>query len=202
MQFLSRFAPAAALAAALVLPVMLAPSTADAATYSIDGAHTNVGFKVRHLAVSWVRGHFSKSSGSVAVADDGTLESINVTIEVASIDTDNGKRDDHLRSPDFFNVASHPNITFKSTKVTRNGEGFDVVGDLTIRGVTRSVTLNVSELTPEMKGPMGPPKRGASATTKINREDFKVDWNKPLDGGGFVVGKDVHIELEVELNRD
>ena len=198
--FLSRIAPMA-LAAALVAPVALAPASADAATYSIDGAHTNVGFKIRHLAVSWVRGHFGQPSGTVTIDDAGNLTAIDVTIPVDSIDTDNAKRDGHLKSPDFFDVAKHPNIKFKSSKVTKNGDAFEVAGDLTMKGVTKPVTRTVTDLTGEVQGPQGPAKRGASATATINREDFGVDWNKPLDGGGVVVGKEVKIEIEVELNK-
>jgi len=131
---------------------------------------------------------------------DITKSKVDVTIDAASIDTANAKRDEHLRSPDFFDVAKYPTLKFVSTKVAKAGEGrLKVTGNLTIHGVTKEVVLDVEGPSPAVKDPWGNTKSGASATTKINRKDFGLTWNKALETGGMVVGEEVLITLEVEL---
>ena len=174
---------------------------AGAATWEIDPAHTSVGFGVRHLMVSTVRGEFTKESGTVRADDkDYTKAKIEATIDAASINTRVEKRDAHLKSPDFLDVAKYPTITFVSKKIEKAGEGrWKVTGDLTLHGVTRPVTLDVEGPTPPIKDPMtGALRAGAHATTRINRKDFGITWNKNLDGGGVVVGEDVDITIDVE----
>lgn len=185
--------------------VALAPSSAQADTWAVDGAHSHVGFKVRHLAVSWVRGNFKEVDASISYdGEDLKTLSAEVTIKVASIDTENAKRDDHLRSADFFDAANHADMTFKSTKVTnisKDGTSFDLVGDLTIRGVTKSTTLNISDWVSGVVDPWGNTKTGATAKTVINRIDFGLSYSKALETGGLVIGEDVTIEIELELNK-
>ncbi len=173
-------------------------------TWSIDGSHSHVGFKVRHMMVSWVRGQFTKVDGTITF-DGSNLKGaqVEVTIDVASIDTQTEKRDEHLRGADFFDVETHPTITFRSTKVKPgSGDTFQLVGDLTLKGVTREVALEVEGALTPVTDPWGNVKLGFTATTTINRQDFGMTWNKSLDGGGVVVGDDVHLVIEVELNRN
>jgi polyisoprenoid-binding protein YceI len=179
------------------------PSLAAASTWNIDPAHTSAQFAVRHLMVSTVRGTFGKVSGTATIDEqDITRSSVEATIDAASIDTRNEKRDQHLRSPDFLDTAKHPTITFKSKKVQAAGENkFKVTGDLTLHGVTKEVVLDVEGSPKPMKDPMGNVKLGGVATTKINRKDFGVVWNSPLEGGGVAVGDEVSITIDVELNR-
>ena len=179
------------------------PSVASARSYDIDPSHSSAQFKVRHLMVSNVRGEFGHISGTVVIDEvDVTRSTVDVTIDASTINTHDAKRDEHLRSADFFDVATYPTITFKSKRV-QPGKGGDlfVTGDLTIRGVTREVTLDVEPLSPEINDPWGNVKRGASARARVNRKDFNVVWNASLDGGGVLVGDDVSITLEVELGR-
>ena len=177
------------------------PALSLAAVWNIDAEHSNIGFKVRHLMVSNVKGSFEKVSGAIDINEkDITKSAINVTIDTASINTNVQKRDDHLRSADFFEVATYPTMTFVSKKVAKAGKDkLKVTGDLTIRGVTREVVLDVVGPTTEIKDPWGNIKRGASATTKINRKDFGLVWNKVLETGGVAVGDEVQISIEVEL---
>lgn len=179
------------------------PGSAFAADYVIDPSHTSVGFTVRHLMVTKVRGSFEKVSGTVKY-DPNEPEKIviDATIDAASINTREAKRDEHLRSPDFFDVAKHPTLTFKSKKAKVLGKGkLEVIGDLTIRGVTKEVTLQVEGLDQEIKDPWGNVRRGATATTRINRKDFGLAWNQVLETGGVMVGEDVDIQIDVELIR-
>ena len=178
-------------------------STAVARTYDIDASHSSAQFKVRHLMVSNVRGEFGHLSGQVVIDEvDVTRSSVDVSIDASTINTHDAKRDEHLRSGDFFDVATYPTITFKSKRV-QPGKGGDlfVTGDLTIRGVTREVTLDVEPLSAEINDPWGNVKRGASARARINRKDFNMVFNAALDGGGVLVGDEVGITLEVELGR-
>lgn len=181
---------------------LMAPSLTHAGTYVIDTAHTEVGFKVKHLLVSNVRGRFAKFDGKIEINEkDVTKSVVDVTIDVNSIDTGNAKRDGHLKSPDFFDAAKHPSMTFKSTKVEDAGGGkLKVTGDLTIRGTTKKVVLDVEGPTAEVKDPWGNQKRGLSASAKISRKAFGLRWNKLTEAGGAVVGDEVAIQLEVELN--
>jgi polyisoprenoid-binding protein YceI len=172
-----------------------------AATWEIDPAHSNFQFKIRHLTASNVKGDFSKARGIVMIDDhDVTQLKAEVTIDAASVNTAHAKRDEHLRSADFFDVAKYPSITFVSKVVTRAGaDRLKVVGDLTIHGVTKEITLDVEGPTPEVKDPGGKLRRGATATGKIDRRDFGLTWSRVLDTGGLVVGNDVDIYVEVEL---
>jgi len=187
--------------AAAVAVLALVASPATAAVYDIDGAHSSATFKVKHLAISTVSGGFGKVSGKVTWDPaDPTKSVVDATIDTSSIDTQNAGRDEHLKSPDFFDVATHPTITFKSTKVEPAGDGrLKVTGDLTLRGVTKPVVLDVEGPVTPIKDPRGNMKTGATATTKINRQDFGVSWSKTLDGGGLVVSDDVWITIELEL---
>jgi len=193
----------AAAFAAVAATLVLAPTMGYAAptVYDIDTAHSSATFKVKHLSISTVSGGFGKVSGKMTWDQaDPTKSSVEATIDAASIDTQNGGRDEHLKSPDFFDVATHPTITFKSTKVEAAGEGrLKVTGDLTLRGVTKPVVLDVEGPVAPIKDPRGNMKTGATATTKINRQDFGVSWSKTLDGGGLVVSDDVWITIELEL---
>ncbi len=191
------------LAALFLIAPLAAPGTASAADWSIDASHSNVGFKVRHMMVSWTRGSFGKVDGRVAY-EPGKAESlaVDVTIDVASVDTENEKRDEHLRSPDFFDVANHPTMTFKSSKATAEKDGsIALVGTLTLKGVSKEVTLSVDPISDVMTDPWGNTKVGTSATIRIDRKDFGLTWNKTLDGGGVVVGDEVRISIDVELNQ-
>ena len=179
------------------------PALALAATWTIDPEHSHVGFKVRHLMVSNVKGHFEKFSGTVDIDDkDITRSKVAVSIDTNSINTNVQKRDDHLRSADFFDVATYPAMTFVSKKVAKAGKGrLKVTGDLTLHGVTRQVVLDVEGPSQESKDPWGNIRKGATATTKINRKDFGLNWNKALETGGVVVGDEITITLEVEMIR-
>ena len=190
--------------AAVAIVALLLPSTAPAAVWNIDPAHTSVAFKIRHLTISNVKGNFAKFSGTVDIDDrDITKSRIDVTIDTASIGTNVQKRDDHLRSADFFDVATYPTMTFVSRKIVPAGQDkLTVTGELTLRGVTREVVLDVEGLSQEVKDPWGGVRRGASASARINRKDFGVSWNEVLEGGGLAVGEDVAISLEVELVKD
>ncbi len=177
------------------------PQAAFAATWKIDPVHTAVEFKIRHLMVSWVKGVFADVDGSAQIDDaDLSKASVSVKIATASVDTNNQKRDDHLRSADFFDVAKFPAMAFVSKKVVvANGQPVKIVGDLTIRDVTREVELEVEDFSATVTDPWGNTRRGASATTTINRSDYGLTWNKALEAGGVVVGDEVRISLEVEL---
>ena len=193
---LSRIALTAGLAAALSLPAAAANSN-----WQIDPAHSSAQFSVRHMAISTVRGAFSKVTGSVVFDDkDVSKSTVDVTIDANSVDTRVPDRDNDLRSEKFFDVAHYPSITFKSRKVEQVAPGkLKVTGDLTIRGTTKEVVLDVEGPTAPMKDPWGNTRTAANATTKINRQDFGVKWNATLDNGGVVVGDDVSIIIDVEL---
>ncbi|MBU5612924.1 YceI family protein [Geomonas azotofigens] len=180
-----------------------APVLASAATWNIDPDHSSIGFKVRHLMVSNVKGVFGKVSGIVNIDDrDLAKSSVTATIDTTSIDTGVAKRDAHLKSPDFLDVAKYPTMTFVSTRITKgSGGNFKVLGDLTLHGVTKSVVLDVEGLSPEVKDPMGTMRRGAAASATINRKDFGLTWNKMLEAGGVAVGDEVKINIEVEMTK-
>lgn len=176
------------------------PAIAGAATYQLDPVHSNIQFKIRHLTVSNVTGTFNKIKGSATMEgeDPATLK-IEVAIEAASVDTGNEKRDQHLRTPDFLDVAKYPTITFVSKKVVKGDPGkLKITGDLTIHGVTREITVDLEGPTSEVKDPWGGFRRGATATTRIDRRDFGITWNTALDSGGMLVGNEVTIYVEVE----
>src|SRR5229473_6135480 len=195
-QFLTRAISVTALAAALSLPAGAATST-----WQIDPNHSAAQFAVRHLAISTVRGAFTKVSGRVQMDDkDISKSSVEVTIDAASVDTRVADRDKDLRSDHFFDTAKYPTLTFKSTRVEQVGPGMlKVTGDLTIHGTTKQVVLEVEGPTAPVKDPWGNQRAAASATTKINRQDFGVKWNATMDNGGVVVGDEVSITIDVEL---
>jgi len=169
-------------------------------TWKIDPAHSNAQFSVRHLMISNVKGEFTRVSGQVRFDPDRPQSlSVEATIDVGTINTREPDRDTHLKSADLFDVTNHPAITFKSQRAEKGPDGLKVAGDLTIRGVTREVTLEVDGPTPPMKDPWGFTRVGASATTRINRKDFGLTWNQALETGGVLVGDEVRISIDVEL---
>ncbi len=179
-----------------------APSAALASEWTIDPSHSTAQFSVRHMMMATVRGTFDKLTGTVNLDDkDPTKSTLEVKIDATSINTRDAKRDAHLKSPDFFDVANHPEITFKSTKIAKAGKDkFKVTGDLTMRGVTKPVTLDVTGPSPELKNPWGVPVRAASATGKLKRKDWGLNWNKALEAGGVLVGDEITLQIEAELN--
>jgi polyisoprenoid-binding protein YceI len=168
-------------------------------SWLLDDVHTHVGFSVKHMMVTTVRGQFKKYTGKLTLdPQDFTKSRFEGEIDVASIDTGNGQRDDHLRNNDFFDAPNHPKITFKSTSIEAKGEGeFVVHGDLTIRGVTKPVALDV-EFHGTSKNPYGKTVAGLSARGTINRKDFGVNFNALLETGGVAVGEKVKLEVDVE----
>jgi polyisoprenoid-binding protein YceI len=194
--YLSRIAVTAGLAAVLSLPACAASSE-----WRIDSQHSSAQFAVRHLMISTVRGDFHGVTGTVNLDDqDITKSTVDVTIDATTVETREPQRNAHLKSPDFFDVAKYPAITFKSKKVERAAPGkIKITGDLTIHGVTKEVVLDVDGPTPPIRDPWGNSRAAISATTKVNRQDFGVKWNANLDGGGVVVGDDVNITIDVEM---
>jgi polyisoprenoid-binding protein YceI len=174
------------------------PSTVT--TWSIDPAHTSVEFAVRHLMISTVKGRFADVKGAVVTdPTDPTRSTVDVTIDAGSIDTRQAQRDAHLRSADFFDAETFPTLTFRSRKVTNvREEGFTLVGDLSIRGVTREVSLDVVAHG-HTKDPWGGERLGFEATGKIRRSDYGLTWNQALETGGVVVGEEVKISIDAEL---
>lgn len=189
---------------AITALVLALPAEVPAGTWKLDSAHTGVQFKVRHLMVSYVRGDFEIISGKIVYDEqDVSKSSADITIDVASINTRVAKRDKHLRSPDFLDVAKHPSITFKSKKVEKAGDGkLKMTGDLTIRGATREVVLEVEGPTPPIKDLQGKTRVGGVASTRINRKDFGLTWNKALEAGGVVVGDEVEITIDIEILKE
>jgi len=187
----------------LICLAMGTPLIAAAAAYQLDADHSSIQFKIRHLTVSNVTGTFNRVKGSASIEgeDPSTLKA-EVTIEAASIDTGHEKRDEHLRTPDFLDVAKYPVITFVSKRIVKGEPGkLKLIGDLTLHGVTREITVDLEGPTPEIKDPWGNFRRGTTGTAKIDRRDFGITWNKALDTGGLVVGNDVGIYVEVEWVR-
>jgi polyisoprenoid-binding protein YceI len=171
---------------------------ATSTTWKIDPAHTNVEFAVKHLMISTVKGRLADVDGEIVLADgDLSRSSVTATLKTASIDTRAGQRDDHLRSPDFLDVANYPEITFKSKRIIGSSPDFKVVGDLTIRGATKEVTLDVTN-EGAGKDPWGGERIGFSGTTKFDRRDFGLTWSQALENGGVVVGHEVKVSLEIQ----
>ena len=166
-------------------------------TWDIDASHSTVGFSVRHMMVSKVRGYFRDFSGELVTAADPTQSSVTARINMDSIDTRQEQRDAHIRSADFFDVGNHTEMTFRSTGVRTDGADWTVEGDLTIKGITKPVTLEL-ELNGFGPDAYGGFRAGFSARTEINRNDFGVDIKMPMDGGGVVVGDKIAVELEIE----
>jgi polyisoprenoid-binding protein YceI len=186
--------------AALALTLVAGTSSAD--TYTVDRAHSEVMFSVRHMGVSKVTGRFNEFSGTVT-GDPAKAEasSVEFTIKATSIDTSDPGRDKHLRSADFFDVEKFPDVTFKSSKITAKGQNqYDVTGTLTIHGVAKEVTLPVT-LSGPIKDPRGNEKVGFEATTKLNRKDYGINWSRALDTGGLVVSDEVQVSINLEAAK-
>lgn len=180
----------------------LAALSLGAQTYEIDSAHSSAGFSVKHMMVTNVSGKFSNVKGSIVYNEKNLAAStVTASVDVNTVNTNESKRDAHLKAPDFFDAAKYPTMEFKSTKVYKAGNVVKVDGNLTLHGVTKPVTLTLTELSPEVKHPMGGLVRGAVATTKINRKDFGLTWNKTLETGGLMVGDEVTVTLEIEAAR-
>jgi polyisoprenoid-binding protein YceI len=176
-------------------------SPASTITWKLDPAHSSAEFKVKHMMISNVKGTFSGLSGTLSEhTGDSSLSSIEATIDVASINTGDAQRDGHLKSADFFDAEKLPTMNFKSTKVEQTGEAeYRVTGDLTIHGVTKPVTFDVEGPTAPGKDPWGNTRIGISATAKINRKDFGLNWNAALETGGFLVGEQVQVTIEAQF---
>jgi polyisoprenoid-binding protein YceI len=176
---------------------------AAAARYEIDGAHSRAEFAVRHMMVSTVRGHFSGLAGTVVLDDaNPTRSRVEATLDARTVNTGVEMRDNHLRSPDFFDVATYPTLSFRSTSVRKAGpERYEVGGELTLHGVTKPVVLDVESPAIEVKDPYGVTKRGAVATVSINRKDFGLNWNQALETGGVLVSENVRVTIDLQLAR-
>lgn len=172
----------------------------EVGTWAIDGAHTVVGFTARHLMAAKVRGSFNTVNGTIDIAENPEGSTVEVSIDAGSINTGAEDRDAHLRSPDFLDVENHPTLTFRSTAVRRDGDDYLVDGELTIRDITKPVTLDL-EYHGVATDPWGNAKALFSATAKIEREDWGLTWNAPLEAGGWLVGKTVSIELEIQAAK-
>jgi polyisoprenoid-binding protein YceI len=166
-------------------------------TWTIDPAHTTVGFVARHLMITKVRGRFTGVSGAITIAEDPLQSSVEATIDLASVDTGDQQRDAHLRSADFFDVEHHPTMAFRSTGVKQDGRSFVVQGDLTIKGVTRPVELDV-EFEGAGPDPWGGTRAAFSATTDVNRKDWGLEWNVTLETGGLLVSDKIRLELDIQ----
>jgi polyisoprenoid-binding protein YceI len=181
--------------------LVLSPALALASTWDVDPAHTTVEFSVRHMMVTTVKGQFQKVKGTVELDEkEPSKSTVEVSIDTASIDTREAKRDAHLKSPDFFDAAKFPALTFKSTKIEKAGKGkFKVTGDLTMHGIAKPVVLTVEGPSASIKDPFGRTVRGVMATGKLDRKDWGMTWNKALDSGGFVVSDEVKLDINAEL---
>lgn len=166
-------------------------------TYAIDAHHSGVEFVVRHLGLAKIRGRFSAFDGAIQIADQPAESSVTADVDLASVDTGEPNRDDHLRANDFFDVPNHPTMSFRSTRVTGSDTNWTVEGDLTLRGVTNQVTLDAT-FEGAVRDPWGGHRIAFSASGEIDREQWGINWNQVLDTGGFVIGKRVRLELEVE----
>ena len=178
----------------------LSTNIANAETWNVDSSHSEVGFEVTHMMISTVEGSFGEFSGTIEVNKKGKVTALNGEVGITSVDTNDAKRDGHLQSDDFFTAAAFPKMTFVSTKVKgSHDKGYSVEGDLTIRDITKTVTL---ELTP-FKGPVvdgwGNTRVGSIATAEINRQDFGVSWSASLDAGGLVVSDEVQLDIKLEF---
>jgi polyisoprenoid-binding protein YceI len=178
--------------------VSAASARAEMARYDVDPEHSNIGFSVDHMVVSKTRGQFMEYTGFIEMDPDAkTVKTIEATIKAPSITTNHPKRDTHLKSPEFFDVEKYPTMTYKMKSYHKNGDGYTAIGDLTLHGVTKEITL-VGNFNGVNKDPWGNTRAGFTAEGKVNRKDFGVNWNKALDNGGVIVGNDVLIKLDVE----
>jgi polyisoprenoid-binding protein YceI len=178
-----------------------ATTAASAATYTIDPAHSSAGYKIRHLMVAYVRGGFSGITGDVVIDPANPANTkINASIDATTLHTHDEKRDAHVKGADFLDTANHPKFTFVSTSVVPDGKNqWKITGDLTFRGVTKPITLDVESAGAEAKDPWGNLRTGAEATTTIKRSDFGLTFNAPLETGGVMLSDEVHIHLDIEL---
>ena len=165
--------------------------------WKLDTTHTQVGFSVKHMAISTVRGRFTRFDGAGETDDAGRVTKAGFTIDTASIDTNQEQRDAHLRSADFFDAEGHPTLTFTSTSVTQDGSDITIVGDFTMRGVTKSLTLK-GETAPTVKDPWGMTRTALTLEGKLNRKDWGLSWNQALELGGLMVSEDVKLSIELE----
>jgi polyisoprenoid-binding protein YceI len=168
--------------------------------WTIDPVHSYIGFTIKHMMVSKVRGHFTSFSGEFTTAENPLDSQVSATLDASSIDTGNTMRDDHIRSADFFDAENHPTITFTSTGVRHEDGAFAIDGDLTIRGVTKPVSLALEAPAFGVPNEEGGAKAGFSASTEINRSDFGVAYNGPIPGGGVALGEKVQIVLDIEAD--
>jgi len=175
---------------------------AEIARYTVDPDHSSIEFQVTHMTVSKTKGRFDDYTGFIEMdSDKFAVKTIEATIQTGSVNTFQKKRDEHLRGEDFFNAAKYPTITYKLKSYKKNGDGYAAVGDLTLLGVTKEITLDGNFLGIS-KDPWGNTRAGFSAEGKINRKDFGMVWNKLLDNGGMVVGEDVFLKLDIECIQD
>ena len=189
----------------VVLPLAATAQEEEAAPdpylYPIDTSHSTIGFKVRHFTVSNVRGRFGTFEGAIRYNPEDLADSgVEVTIDAASIDTDHQQRDDHLRSPDFLDVENYPTLTFKSTRVEQDDDGWIMNGDLTMRGVTKPVTFRFDMVGP-ITDPLGMQRMGIEGSLTIDRRDWGLNWSRAMETGGLFVGHEVKIELAAEAAR-
>ncbi|MBX9877089.1 MAG: YceI family protein [Candidatus Obscuribacterales bacterium] len=183
----------------LSLPVAAKEQIATANGWTIDPAHSSARFSIKHMMISNVNGSFGKVSGNVQYDGKNLPKAtVEAVIDVNSIDTNEPKRDEHLKSKDFFEVDKYPTITFKSRKITQTKDGFKILGTLTMHGVSKEVTLDAEAMGPIVNA-HGKTRTGTSATAKLNRKDFGISYNAALDNGGAMVGDDVKITLDVEM---
>jgi polyisoprenoid-binding protein YceI len=190
------------MATALILVLSFAISASGADKFALDQAHSSIGFSVKHLVISKTKGSFHDAVATVMYDEkDMTKSTVDVTIKIASIDTDNEKRDEHLKSPDFFDVEKFPEMTFKSKSIKKSKDGFVAVGDLTIRDVTKEIELPF-QILGIVDDPWGNTKMGAEAGITIDRRDYGLTWSKVVETGALVVGNDVDIELSLEFGKE
>ena len=177
------------------------PVLAESTEWTVDAAHSTIGFSVPHLVVSEVEGKF-KTYTAKALLDEADLtkSTVEFSADVASIDTGEAKRDEHLKSPEFFDAAKFPKLTFKSSKITKAGKGYKLKGELTIHGVTKEVTLDAT-VSQAIANPWGKQVRAVKITGKLKRGDYGLSWNKTLDKGGVLVGDEVTLNLKVEIDK-
>ncbi|KDN54437.1 YceI family protein [Flavobacterium seoulense] len=167
--------------------------------WTIDSTHSEIGFKVKHMMFTNVSGKFDSYEATITTEDDNFENaSIEFSADINSINTNNADRDDHLKSGDFFDAENHPKLTFKATSFTKRGDDFELVGDLSLRGVTKSVKLD-TEFSGLMKDPWGNTKAGLNISGKINRKDWGLNWNSALETGGVLVGEEVKLNIELQL---